>query len=297
MKNRIYKTLVILSVIVTSMLGSSCTRRVLDAPYTECKIKIVFDWKHVPVGDPVPSKMNICLYNSDGTFVTKECSATLGYNGDIPIGTYRIIAYSADAPNIEFQDLGTYEGAKAVVSELPGMSYLSQPKDFYVATSQNVSALAVDNGTLTMIPDLLSKKAELKMVITGNKSLIASSVVTLNGISKAIKMGTNELKDGSGTISVIPTTNSTGFGSVFSLFGKDVSTQNFINVHFNFNDGSQQKMDPIDISTSMSDINKFSNSYVVVTVVLNIEIVGSEQAGFTAKLKNWYPDYRDVTVL
>lgn len=285
-----------MSAIITSLLDSSCTRRVLDAPYTECKIKIVFDWKHVPVGDPVPSKMNICLYNSDGTFVTKECSATVGYDGNIPIGTYKIIAYSADASNIQFQDLSTYEGAKAVASDEQGTPYLSQPKDFYVATSKNVSALAVDNGTLTMIPDLVSKKAELKMVITGNKSLISSSSVTLNGISKAIKIGTNEL-NGSGTISIIPVSNEVGFGSVFNLFGKDTSTQNLINVHFNFNDGSQQNMDPIDISTSMADINKFSNSYVVVTVVLNIEIVGSEQAGFTAKLKNWYPDYRDVTVL
>lgn len=34
-------------------------------------------------GDPAPTKMNLCLYNSDGSVVNKQCSSTDGYWGDI----------------------------------------------------------------------------------------------------------------------------------------------------------------------------------------------------------------------
>lgn len=297
MKNNIITSLVLFVLTIFCSLLIGCTERALNPPFTEGKISITFNWKNVPQGDPIPTKMNLCFYNSDGKVVNKECSAKDGYNGVIPNGTYKILAYNPEAQNAEFGSLESFETAKVTIPLLPGNQYLAQPNQIYVATLTNFTANAVDNGSFVMIPDYLSKKAVLKMVITGNKDLVASSVVTLSGITKSMNLTSNELLPGSGTVTFVPKPDNTGFESVFNLLGKDVSSPNMVNVTFDFKDGSKQNMDPIDISASMADVNKYSNSFVVVNVVFNIEIVGSEQAGFTAKLKNWYPDYRDVTVI
>ncbi|MBP1593190.1 MAG: hypothetical protein H6Q12_208 [Bacteroidetes bacterium] len=290
--NSIYKLIFLGAMIIYSFLSASCVRRDLEVPPTEGQVDISFNWKNLFPGETIPAGMKLCFFRSDGVTVVKECTGT-GFSGSLPIGIYKVLAYNTDATGVAYRNTDSYSEAQVYAPSLTkGYNYISQPLHVYGIGLDLLTVSYNQDAVSEMTPVSLIKKATFQLTVTGDKSAVASCNTMLTGIVQAVNISTGQLQNDTGVVSFIPVSTSTGFESSVSFFGKVDSAPNQLETTVNFTSGGSQTI-IVDVTSKFTEINTI---VVPIEVKVNIEVTGTVQTGFTAILKSWSVEDKNVSV-
>lgn len=271
--------------------GSSCTRRDLEIPPVDGMVNISFDWKNLLSGENIPSGMKLYFYSNDGKMIIRESNGT-GFRGTLPNGTYHMLTYNNDASDVDYRNLDNYMEAEVYVPvRTKATAYVSQPLHEYNTGVDRIVVSGVEELNQIVAPNAFVRKADIKIIVTGQRSAIASCSATLDGIAVGVNIATGVVDEsGTGTISFVPLATAEGFESVVSFFGRAVSQVNTLNVAFNYQGGGSQMLN-VDISSALKNIN---TEVVEVAVNVNFDVTVKAFGGFTATLNGWSSVNRQV---
>lgn len=288
-KNLLNKLILLLMLFTIFVASNGCTRRKLDTPSGLGVVNISFDWKSLLAGESIPSGMKLYFYGSNGTVIIKDCIGA-GFHGTLPYGTYQVLAYNTDATGVAYRNLDSYAGAQVYTPSYTKATYISQPSHVYGIGLGSLSVLSDQIINQIMTPVAFVKKAVIKFIITGQRSAVVSTRITLDGIAQTVSIADGTFQSGAGTLSFIPEVTATGFESTVTFFGKEPTTANLLTVDVNFTGGGSQTI-LVDLTSKLTGV--IPNNIVITA---NIEITGSVSGGFQATLNDWSVKNRDITV-
>jgi hypothetical protein len=292
MKNSAINKLIQLILLGVFTFTTSCTRRDLELPSGEGTVNITFDWANLYPGEVMPSGMKIYFYGSNGSVITRDCSGS-SYSGTLPVDTYNVLVYNTGASNVNYNNLDSYANASASALSATKSNYISQPSYAYGVGLPGFKVSPYQTATTTMKPLPFIKKADIKIVFTGNMSAVSSCNCAIDGLADAVKIATGEVQGIASAVSFTPAVIPGGYESAISFFGHTPAASNNISVVLNFTGGGSQTVN-VDISSALS---KLSPTVIAVDINLTIDVTGSVAAGFSATLKDWTVVNRDVTIV
>ncbi len=286
LRNKLILPVLLIAFIVAE---SSCTRRKLESPSGMGTVNITFDWLHLSAGETIPPGMKLCFYNSNGSVITKDCSGT-GFSGALPAGTYQVLAYNTDAGGVAYRNLDKYTEAQVYTPSYTKATYISQPLHVYGIGLGSLSVLSDEKVSKVMTPAAFVKKAVIELIVTGQRSAVASTRLTLDGIVQAVNIADGTFPGGAGSLSFVPDATATGFESTVTFFGKDPATANLLTIVVYFTGGGSQIFN-IDLTPKLTGVIPIN-----MDITVNIAITGSVTGGFQATLSDWSVKNRDVTI-
>lgn len=123
---------------------------------------------------------------SDGTFT-----------GELLLGTYKLMAFNANAEGGEFRSLETLEGASVHLNEIPALSnasltVMSPIGDVYVLTVDEVVVQAQQDAAYTPTPVLRTHTLTLNLDMSHLLTPITGVSGTLNGVYASLPLSTGE---------------------------------------------------------------------------------------------------------
>lgn len=146
--------------------------------------------------------------------------------------------------------------------------------------------------TCELTPVSFIKKVSFQVDVTGDKSAISSCTSVLTGIVQSVNISTGKLQNVTGIVPFSATTNAAGFESVVSFFGKIDAVPNKLEVTVHFVSGGSQVI-PVDVTSAFTGIN---NILIPIEVKVNVEVTGTTTSGFTATLKGWTSEDKEIII-
>ena len=137
------------------------------------------------------------FYPADGSAVfTRDAASNGSFTGELPLGTYQVLAFNADAEGVEFRDLDTFQGASAHLKEVPELSGTSLTVmkpigDVFVLT---INEAVVDGKEIayTPTPSLLTHTLKLNLDLSNVTATISKVTGILNGVYPSVQLSTGE---------------------------------------------------------------------------------------------------------
>lgn len=160
----------------------SCAEGALDARPSEGHAAIYASWNET--GSLPTSGFRFYFYpQAGGGALVYEATST-GFEGNLPAGSYRVIACSTDARNAVYQGMESYSSAAvratADVSSR-AVSYYAQPSGIYVLHVADLTVTAQESTDTRVVPDTLSRSLNLKFSLLGT-----DSILSLNGLMRGV---------------------------------------------------------------------------------------------------------------
>ena len=288
-KSSINKLILLGLFIIFLFVESGCTRRKLEAPSGLGVVNISFDWKNLFVGGSIPSVMKLNFYGNNGAVITKDCLST-GFSGSLPVGTYQVLAYNTDVTGVAYRNLESYTSAQVYTPSYTRATYIMQPAQVYGVGLGSLAVMSDETVNQTMAPIPLTKKATLKLTLTGAAAAVSSISSTLSGLVQSVGISDGMYNSGAGSIIFSPSATSSGYESTFTYFGKESATANILDIVLYFSGGGSQTVS-IDITPNLTGV-------IPINIDLNvtIDVTGSHEAGFTGTLKDWNITNRNITI-
>lgn len=162
---------------------TSCAEGKLDQAPTEGHVAIQIAWNGS--GLPPTSGFRFYFYPKGGGEVLQYDAAGSGFQGNLPAGTYQVIACSSDARNVTYQGMNDY--ATASVQALPdassrSLSYYNQPSGVYSLHLNELIVPLQGSVSTNSIPDTLSRSLNLKFTLQSSQS-----IVDLTGLMRGVQ--------------------------------------------------------------------------------------------------------------
>lgn len=197
-----------------------------------------------------------------------------------------------DATDVEYRNLNKYTDAEVYApAQTKAVNYLLQPLHVYGIGLDRIIVSGDEEVTRVIAPAAFARKVNIRIIVTGQRSAIASCSAKLDGIASGVNIATGSVdQSGMGSILLEPAATADGFESVVRLFGRVVSGANALNVVFNYRSGESQTLN-VDISSALKDIN---TEVVEVAIKVNFEVT-TTSGGFKATLNDWSSETRQVT--
>lgn len=280
---RTHKIILLQLVVLYLLVGGSCTRRELDPLPTEGKVKLSFDWKKLLTGDASPAHMKLYFYGSDGSVISADCSGS-GFEGTLPTGTYQVLAYNTDGSQIAFRNQDSYANTQAYVLPRTRADYIEQPFFFYGMAIPEFTVSPGQTSNAPVAPAPLCRKAVVQFAVTGRVEQVASMQCTLSGLAQFINVSSGQAVGQDGTITFTPQLleGTSNYQATIGFFGALTTSTNTLTVEIGFTDGSSQTLE-----LNVSEAMQHSDSSVVISANVDVDIRGDVQPGFTAVIKGW----------
>lgn len=290
---RIKKWMLLPCMFAFLLVAQGCSKRDLDPVPTTGGVKLTFDWSKLVTGESIPSKMRLYFFGSDGSVVTGESDGK-EYTGQLPFGTYQVVACNEDGSNVSISGDTKYSDISAYSpTATKAASYMSQPSYFYGVGLPTITITATSISTSTITPVPLVEKGTILFNITGNVKNVSSISCSLSGLAQSVKIANGELVGTSGLISFSPTAvaNTSEYQSAITFWGRAASSTNTLSFQLNFTDGTSQTLSK-DISSALTNLS----ATVAVNVDVDIDITGNATLGFKGTIKDWTSNTVNIEV-
>jgi len=145
----------------------------------------------------MPAGTKYYFYPADGgTALSYNAASDGSFSGELPLGTYRVLAFNADAEGVEFRNLDTFQGASAHLKEVPELSdgtltVMGEIGDVFVLT---INEVVVDGRetAYTPTPVLLTHTLTLNLDLSSITVSISEVTGILNGVYPSVQLSTGE---------------------------------------------------------------------------------------------------------
>ncbi|MBP1631145.1 MAG: hypothetical protein H6Q15_2038 [Bacteroidetes bacterium] len=270
-----------------SLLSFGCTKRPLDLSKQDAKISVSFQWDKLPSWDTPSDSMKLYFYGEDGNIYIKEATSE-GFSGTIPPQTYNILAVNTDSKGVEYKDLDNYNIAKVVLKSLSSLipqseKSLCPPERVYAVSLGNVTITNEQEQHLFLTPEEYSKKATIRLFLSGDVNSIQTCQTEISGLSNGIRLHNKELikYEEYPNKLIIDNVNTSELELSTSFFGvaPDYS-ESKLALNLIFSDGYKKTL-YVDASDA------FKNVVLAVKVSIYIDVFKETEGSFNAKIKSW----------
>ena len=286
------------------LVGASCTKTVIENVPDKSDVTIRLDW---PDNSELPSGMRFCFYRQDEASggVLQVESPVGGYEGELSLGRYRVLAYNPEVNGVNFSGMESF--ATATVSALTLVSgatrtdeviLIAQPSPLYsgaLATELDVrkfepveTNVAAQRLTNTLKLTFNTEKLWGVETVEGQLCGLYSSVLLSTG--KATETARQQAPQ-VGTTFTVPVVSGSPVVSV-SYFGilnpeKGEAYKNEMTLTLKGSDGWQQTT-KVDMTQVLTDIAGREDESFEFELEDKIEIdVEPTQTGLCARVVSW----------
>lgn len=191
---------------VALLLGTSCTQRSLNylpdpdpVPDPEpdieqsCLVSLFADWSGAGIDAPAGTRFYF-YPQAGGELVSKECGPE-GFEGELPEGSYRVLAVGTPAVGVTFTHMESYETAAAVATPIvdprtrSGMQEIAQPEQAYSLPIHAISPTRDNKVTQTSLPVSLVRTVQLTFSTSGTVRPVSLSG-SLQGVYPSVLLST-----------------------------------------------------------------------------------------------------------
>ncbi len=202
MKDRIY----VISLMISCIWLLSCDHKEIVCPGSEpYPVHVLFEWENAPTANP--DGMTLYFYpESDENEVWKfDIAGREGGNVELPVGTYRMVAYNNDIPGIRFINQNHYNEIAAESRSMnsgntllsAGMLYGSTINHIEVTLcgisyiNQDGNKKECPKSLLRCSPDSLTTKYDIVVRNVEGIEKVRKAQAILHGVARGIKLSNN----------------------------------------------------------------------------------------------------------
>lgn len=155
---------------------TGCVKRELEIRPDEGYARIVLEWG----GDDRPRSARYLFYDATGKMVKEVTGLTDGFEGTLPVGTYRVVVHNEDALQVDYRGIDRYETAEVFarptsysdgVHAMSGESCVLEPQMVFGTGACNEADEIVirqcDTTRMTVTPVELTRSVRFLFTVTG----------------------------------------------------------------------------------------------------------------------------------
>ncbi|WP_455592292.1 DUF5119 domain-containing protein [Bacteroides sp.] len=290
----------ILLLFVTGIALASCTKEELRPAPDKVDVTVRLHWGALPVA----GGMNYCFYPTGGGAAVTEEGSGEAYQGALPSGGYRVLAYNTGTEGIAFTGMESYGTATAEVlpvsasTRADGLTLVSQASMLYAVTgSDELVVPRLDPVETGANVKRLTRSLRLTFKLSDTQG-ISSLEGTFNGVYPSLLLSTGE--PGSIARSSAPQTAASFTAAVtsrefvvgVSLFGmknpeNGAAYRSTLRLSLKGGDGWRQDVD-VDLTRALTDIFAAGGEEPAFEIPTAIDIrVEPTPVGFSASVEGW----------
>lgn len=275
---------------VWMLVQGSCAEKPLDVRPTEGRVVIHASWNSSTL--PPTTGLRFYFYPQNGDSVLSYDASPTGFEGDLPAGTYRVIACSTDAGGAVYQNMESYSTASVTAvaaTQSRAVNYYAQPSGVYVLQISDLTVPLQDVVETSSVPDTLSRSMNLSFLLLGGESLSSLNGL-LRGIQPSVRLATRQAWGETGvtafTASVSGNEATVGIGMLGLLdpLGS-VPYRNLMDLTLTLKDGSVQTTQ-VDLTQFLSEALQQNGGSVPVELPVEVELRLID-AQLVASVKPW----------
>lgn len=272
------------------LVQGSCAEKPLDVRPTEGRVVIHASWNSSTL--PPTTGLRFYFYPQNGEGVLSYDAGPTGFEGDLPAGSYRVIACSTDASGAVYQNMGSYSTASVTAAsgaESRAVNYYAQPSGVYVLHISDLTVPLQDVVETSSVPDTLSRSMNLSFLLLGGESLSSLSGL-IRGIQPSVFMATGQAWGETGVTTFTASVWGNQAAAAIGMMGLldplgSVPYRNLMDLTLTLNDGSVQTTQ-VDLTQFLSDALEHNGGNIPVELPVEVELRLID-AQLVASVKPW----------